>query len=50
MYFVTFTGGNMLNPLIFGVHNQAEVNEKISHHKIVHTYELEPSLRNQVKL
>jgi hypothetical protein len=38
LYFVTFTGGNLLNPLIFTVHNHADVNEKVAHHKIVHTY------------
>lgn len=39
MYFITFTGGNILSPLIFGVHNHSDFHEKIAHHKIVNTYD-----------
>lgn len=50
LHFITFTGGTTLNPLNFNLKNQAETNEKIAHHKIVHTYELETNIRNQIKL
>ena len=40
LIFITFTGGNLLNPLIFTVRNQAEAYERISRHKIIQTYEL----------
>lgn len=40
----------MLNPLIFGVHNQSDHNEKITHHQLLQTYEIEGNLRNHVKL
>ena len=45
-----FTGGSILSPLIFGVHSNSEYNEKIAHHKIVNTYELEGNLRNHIKM
>lgn len=50
LYFVNFTGGNLINPLIFAVKNQAETNHLISRHKIINTYELEPALRGKIKM
>jgi hypothetical protein len=47
---VSFTGGNLLNPLIFAVKNQADTTELISHHKMVNTYEVEPVLRSRIKM
>lgn len=50
LIFISFGGGNIQNPLIFTVHNHSDAFEKISHHKLMHTYELDPPLRSQVKL